>query len=243
MQYYFVTQKEQQFILSDNDFHHLKNVMRMKENDHIVCIFKQKSYLCAIHYHKNSYTIEVIKELESIQELPIQIELYQALIKNDKFDFVIQKATEIGVFKIIPVICEHSIIKADLDKQQNKLQRYQKIIKEACEQSRRTFLPTITSFMMIKDIQLDQDTLGLVAFENEKIQHSLKIPLSKIHQYKKVAIVIGPEGGFSKNEITLLMNKGFQCVSLGSRILRSETAAIFACSVLAYHIENKEGDS
>lgn len=237
MQHYFVKKVNDQFVLDDADFHHVKNVMRMKSKDQLVCIYNQKSYLCEINFSPVSYTISVIQELEESKELPIAIELYQALIKNDKFDFVVQKATEIGVSKIIPTICARSIIKVDATKQENKLQRYQKIMKEACEQSRRTFIPQMSSYCYFKDIKLDSDTLGILAYENQNQPQTLNLALKDIKNYKKVAIVIGPEGGFEENEVRSLMQKGFHCVSLGNRILRSETAAIYAMSVVAYTIE------
>lgn len=237
MQHYFVKKINHQFILEDTDFHHVKNVMRMKSKDQLVCIYNQKSYLCEINFSTTSYTISMIKELDESKELPIAIELYQALIKNDKFDFIVQKATEIGVAKIIPTICARSIVKVDKAKQVNKLQRYQKIMKEACEQSRRTFIPQMSGYCNLKDIYLDNDTLGIIAYENQNQPQTFHHVLKELKNYKKVAIVIGPEGGFVENEIKLLIQKGFHCVSLGNRILRSETAAIYALSVVAYTLE------
>lgn len=236
MQYYFVSQKEGKFQLTKEDYHHVKNVMRLKENDHLVCVYEQKKYLCAIHYIKDSYWFETLNEMEPTKELPLQIELYQALIKNDKMDWVIQKVTEIGVTKIIPMMCKRCIVKIEENKQETKLIRYQKIIKEACEQSHRSVMPAISEFIDLKDIQLEKNTLGLVAYEQEmQMKDWTSLIQPQVHQ--KIAILIGPEGGFEKEEIELLKNKGFHCISLGSRILRSETAAIYACSVLAHHLE------
>ena len=158
------------------------------------------------------------------------------MIKNDKFDFVIQKATELGVSKIVPTICKRSIIKVDKNNSLNKINRYQKIIKEASEQSTRSIQPIIDNFIDLKDIELDKDTLGLVAYEKDDDMKSLHNELTSLNEYQKVAIVIGPEGGFEKDEVELLIKKGFHVVSLGNRILRSETASLASIAIIAHYI-------
>ena len=154
MQYYFVTKKDNQFQLSKEDFHHIKNVMRLKEKDQFVCIYDKKNYLCTIHYVKDSYFIEVLQEILTTKELPLSIELYQAVIKNDKMDWVIQKATEIGVSAIIPLVTKRCVVKVETAKQDAKLVRYQKIIKEACEHSVCSCLRTLSSFTYLDDLVL-----------------------------------------------------------------------------------------
>lgn len=238
MQHYFVDKINDSFILKDNDFHHVKNVMRIKNMQEIVCIYDSRKYLCQIEYVASSYQIHVLHELKNSTELNKDIILYQALIKNDKFDFVIQKATELGVSKIVPTICKRSIIKVDKNNSLNKINRYQKIIKEASEQSTRSIQPTIDNFIDLKDIELDKDTLGLVAYEKDDDMKSLHNELTSLNEYQKVAIVIGPEGGFEKDEVELLIKKGFHVVSLGNRILRSETASLASIAIIAHYIES-----
>ena len=237
MQRYFVKKLEDNFILQDNDFHHIKNVMRIKNHGHIICVFENKSYLCEITYDANNYQIKIIEEQTADVELEKKIILYQALIRNEKFDLVVQKACELGVSEIYPTIFERSVVKIDNDKKDNKLLRYNKIIKEACEQSHRQTLPTFNSYINVLDITLDENTLGLIAYENENEHCSFHNALNNLNDYDKVAIVIGPEGGFSKKEVECLLKKGFKSISLGKRILRSETASLYALSVLAYKIE------
>ena len=239
MQRYFVEKINEKFILSDSDFHHIKNVMRVKNNENIVCVFDNHSYLCKINYTATSYELEVVEEISKDVELTKQVILYQALIKNDKFDLVIQKSTELGVSKIVPTIFSRSVVKVDESKKDNKLSRYEKIVKEACEQSRRQSLPFIDNYIKVKSIKLDDDTLGLIAYENNGDYKSLSNALNELDKYKKVAIVIGPEGGFSDDEVAYLQSIGFKNVSLGKRILRSETASMFLLSVIAHYIEGR----
>ncbi len=237
MQHYFVKKENNNFRFNYNDFHHVKDVMRLKNNDEIICIFENKSFLCNILYTNNDYKINVIKELENDNELPIDIILYQALIKNDKFDLIIQKACELGVKEIYPLITSRSVVKIDKDNLNKKIMRYEKIVKEAAEQSTRLVCPSINEPINIKDIEIEKDTLPIIAYEKDQNVFSLQNILKDVKSYKKVAIVIGPEGGFSIEEINMLLNKGFKEVSLGKRILRAETASFFAISIISHYIE------
>lgn len=237
MQRYFVKKENEKLILNDSDFHHIKNVMRMKNNDKMICVFENQSFLCSINFTNNSYEINIIEEITKDVELNRQVILYQALIKNDKFDMVIQKATELGVSDIVPTIFSRSVVKVDDNKKDNKLLRYEKIIKEACEQSHRQIMPKIHNYLNVKKITLDDDTLGLIAYENNNNYNSFYENLKNINDYKKIAIVIGPEGGFSEDEVTYLQSIGFKNISLGKRILRSETASLYALSVISYYLE------
>lgn len=243
MQRYFVEKKNGQFIFKEGDEHHIKNVMRLKNKDQIICIHNGKNYLCEIEYKDKEICLHVLQECEQENELKKDILLYQAVIKNDHFDFVIQKATELGVKKIIPTICERSVVKIENAVQENKkLIRYGRIIKEASEQSRRNELCEILPYCKIKEITLPADTLGLLAYEENGDVHSFANVLKELPKYKKIAIVIGPEGGFTKDEVTYLSSLGFKNISLGKRILRSETASIYTLSVLAYYLEVLENE-
>ena len=239
MQRYFVNKENDTFTLSSSDLHHVKDVMRIKNDGKIICVYNNQSYLCSINYFDNDYKINVIEEITKDVELNKQVILYQALIKNDKFDLVMQKATELGVTDIVPTIFSRSVVKVDDSKKDNKLSRYEKIVKEACEQSHRLVLPTIHNYQKVKTIKLDEDTLGLIAFENNGDYASFLHALEAINNYKKVAIVIGPEGGFSMDEVKYLEAQGFKNISLGKRILRSETASMYALSVLAFYLESR----
>ena len=239
MQRYFVSKENENFILSNSDFHHVKDVMRIKNDGQLICVYENKSYLCSINYFENGYKINVIEEITKDVELNKKVILYQAVIKNDKFDLVIQKATELGVTDIVPTIFSRSVVKVDDSKKDNKLNRYEKIVKEACEQSHRLVLPMIHNYQKVKTIKLDEDTLGLIAYENNGDYASFKNALLDVDKYSKVAIVIGPEGGFSNDEVDYLVKNGFKNISLGKRILRSETASMYALSVLSFYLESR----
>jgi 16S rRNA (uracil1498-N3)-methyltransferase len=240
MQRYFVTKENDKFILSSDDIHHIKDVMRIKNNGQIVCVFNNSSYVCEVNYLSSGIDLKVVKEISNDVELNKSVILYQALIKNDKFDFVIQKACELGVSDIYPTAFTRSVVKVESNKVENKMIRYNKIIKEACEQSRRQILPTFHNYINVFDILLPEDTLGLIAYENNNNFSSFDEALKDLNQYKKVAIVIGPEGGFTSEEVKYLQKVGFKNISLGKRILRSETAAMYALSVVGFHLEGKK---
>ena len=239
MQRYFVSKENNNFILKDSDLHHIKNVMRLKSGDNIICVYENHSYLCSINYTKENYSITVLDNLSKDVELDKKVILYQALIKNDNFDLVVQKATEIGASIIVPTIFKRSVIKIDNNKKDSKIERYNKIVKEASEQSHRQKLPTIAQYINVKDIKLDKNTLGLMAYENNQDSYSFKNSLYELDGYQNIAVVIGPEGGFEQDELDYLLSVGFKSISLGKRILRSETAAIYALSVISYYLEGK----
>ena len=121
MQRYFVKKENEKIVLSSQDLHHIKDVMRIKSNGQIVCVFDNASYLCKIEYDNDSYDVKIIEEITKDVELPKDVILYQALIKNDKFDLVIQKATELGVSMIYPTIFSRSVVKVEKDKMDKKL--------------------------------------------------------------------------------------------------------------------------
>jgi len=239
MQRYFVNKENDKFILSSSDLHHVKDVMRVKNEGQIICVYNNQSYLCSINYFDNAYQINVIEEITKDVELNKKVILYQAVIKNDKFDLVIQKATELGVTDIVPTVFSRSVVKVDDSKKDNKLNRYEKIVKEACEQSHRLVLPTIHNYQKVKSINLDENTLGLIAYENNGDYASFAKALKNIDKYDNIAIVIGPEGGFSNDEVDYLVKQGFKNISLGKRILRSETASMYALSVIAFYLESR----
>ena len=237
MQRYFVKKENEKIVLSDLDLHHIKDVMRIKSGGQIVCVFDNASYLCVIEFLNSSYEVKVVEEITKDVELPKDVILYQALIKNDKFDLVIQKATELGVSTIYPTVFSRSVVKVEKDKMYKKIDRYNKIIKEACEQSRRQVLPTMGNYINVKDIKLDEDTIGFIAYENNNNYKSFNENLIESEKYNKIAVVVGPEGGFSDDEVKYLVKAGFKNISLGKRILRSETASMYALSVIANYLE------
>lgn len=236
MQRYFANKNQNKIILGDGDVHHLLHVMRNKKGDEIEVVADNKLYNCIIQ-STNPLDIEINYEIPLDSELFNEVTLFFALAKGDKIEFVIQKATELGVHKIVLIKTERCIVKLSNDDFLRKFERFNKIAKEASEQSHRLLIPEIVGIIDIKNIPSDllADT-NLLAYEKEAGQTSSF--LDKVNKEGSYSIMIGPEGGFSPKEVELLTEKyAFQPVSLGKRILRTETAAVYALSVLGCLLE------
>lgn len=231
-----------------DDVNHITNVLRMKQGE-ILKVCNQETgenYMAEIiNAQKNSVTCEIQEKLEETVESNVDITLYQGLPKFEKMELIIQKNTEVGVNAIVPVIMERTVVKLDEKQASKKLERWQKIAEIAAKQSMRDRIPKIKNIIKINKIsdslkEEKFDTI-LVAYENEE-KTMLKEELKKLESSKdkkyKIAIIIGPEGGISENEIEQLNNLGAKCVSLGRRILRTETAGIVMSGDIMYELEN-----
>ena len=227
-------------VISGADFNHIKNVLRMKVGDEFLVSCNGKSSLCKIQsFDGDAVTCTVIEENFQDAELPVKIHLYQGLPKSDKLELIIQKAVELGVSEITPVETARSIVKIDKKKESAKTTRWQAIAESAGKQSKRSIIPTvnppITFSQMLNGI--DGDTLFIVPYENALGMAYTKEVLNSISKDSNICVLIGPEGGFDQKEIDRLAEKGCKIISLGKRILRTETASITALSMLMLHIE------
>ena len=222
------------------DVNHIKNVLRMEIGTKIYTtnIETHIKYLTEIKSIENEKVECNILEEVPTTELPINITLYQGLPKSDKLEFIIEKATELGACKIVPVEMRFSIAK--IKNEDKKIVRWNKIAESAAKQSKRNIIPSIEQTIKVNEMinQFNQYDLMLVAYENESKQ-TLKDVLknSQKEKIKNVALVIGPEGGVDIKEIELLVQNGAKCVSLGKRILRTETAPLTLLSMLVYEFE------
>ena len=222
------------------DVNHIKNVLRMEIGTKIYTtnIETHIKYLTEIKSIENEKVECNILEEVPTTELPINITLYQGLPKSDKLEFIIEKATELGVCKIVPVEMRFSIAK--IKNEDKKIVRWNKIAESAAKQSKRNIIPSIEQTIKVNEMinQFKQYDLILIAYENESKQ-TLKDVLknSQKEKIKNVALVIGPEGGVDIKEIELLVQNGAKCVSLGKRILRTETAPLTLLSMLVYEFE------
>lgn len=233
MQRYFAKEYKKDIILRDSDIHHIKNVMRMKEKDKIEVVYDNKLYICNID-NLDPLTLSIDKKVEEENKLNLDITIAIGLVKEQKMDLILQKLTELGINKIIPVNMERSIVKLDDKKYQKKKQRWESICKEASEQSKRTNIPEITNIMSIKELtKLDYD-LKLIASTKEK-DKMLDYYLQNTKKYDKIIVVIGPEGGISEKEENYLIDNKFNPVSFGNLIFRVETAAIYIGSIFNYY--------
>lgn len=233
MQRYFSYKfNNNKFTLSDDDMYHIKRVMRMVDGDMVEVVYEKDVYLCKL----DRDSIECFKKLEHVNTFTKEVTLCVPLLKEQKMDYILQKATELGVARIIPIILERSIIKLDKDKEEKRISRWTKICKEASEQSMRNSIPVISKVSMI-DALKGIDGLKILCSTREK-EKTIKKVLQSASSYDKIIVVVGPEGGITELEEQKLIESGFIPTSLGSGILRAETAPLFVLSILNY--ENME---
>lgn len=220
--------------LTDESVHHIKNVLKLREGESLILIKNQKELLCNIDkIEKNSIIVIVEKELESDAENPFSITLFQGIPKGDKLDFIVEKAVEAGVTSVVPLKMKRSIAKIEGKDVSKKTERFRKIAKSAAQQSGRLMVPNVGEPLTPKQVDWSGFDLKLLCYEDEK-KTTLKEVLSGIDTPKNIAVVIGPEGGISEDEAAYLREQGFSAVSLGSRILRTETAGLYTLANLNY---------
>ncbi len=234
MQRYFAKQKiDNQLILNKEDIYHIKTVMRMDEHDKIQVVYGTKVYLCCLENVNTNIQIMVEKELEVKENRMPKITLLIPLLKEQKMDLILQKATELGVNKIIPIETERSIIKRKEEKEDKKLERWKRICKEASEQSYRIDIPEILPIQNPKNMKM-LEGLSLICSTTET-QRNIRFVLNSNTTCDRINIAIGPEGGFSPLEEKKWNELGFISVSLGNRIMRVETVPMYILSVLNFY--------
>ena len=230
MQRYFIKNKD--MLLEESDIKHIKKVMRMNINDKIEVVYNNKLHICEIT-SLEPFNIKVIEKLDEDKKTKIELTVAVALVKEQKMDLILQKLTELGVSRIIPVSMERSIVKLDKERFNKKKVRWESICKEASEQSKRTNIPIIEDIKSIKDLTKEDADLKLVASTKEK-EKLLNYYLQSIEDCAKIIMVIGPEGGISPKEETYLLENNYNPVSFGDLIFRVETAAIYAGAVFNF---------
>lgn len=230
MQRYFIKNKD--MLLEESDIRHIKKVMRMNINDKIEVVYNNKLHICEIT-SLEPFNIKVIEKLDEDKKTKIELTVAVALVKEQKMDLILQKLTELGVSRIIPVSIERSIVKLDKERFNKKKVRWESICKEASEQSKRTNIPIIEDIKSIKDLTKEDADLKLVASTKEK-EKLLNYYLQSIEDCAKIIMVIGPEGGISDKEEDILVSNGYNRVSFGNLIFRVETATIYVASIINY---------
>ncbi|WP_217586750.1 16S rRNA (uracil(1498)-N(3))-methyltransferase [Lentibacillus saliphilus] len=248
MQRYFIPEEnwqEDAVIIDKSDAHHVMRVMRMTEGDTLICAHPNGLVaLCSIHALETDHVRCLIDEwLDQTVELPVDVTIVQGLPKGDKMEQVLQKGTELGATGFIPFKADRSVVKWDDKKAHRKLLRYEKIVKEAAEQSHRTRLPHVYEPMDLATLLQstgDYDVC-IYAYEEEAKTSgpftSLAAVFQELKPQSRLLVCIGPEGGFSPDEATTLKESGFIPVRTGPRILRTETAALYVLAALSYHLE------
>ena len=228
--------------VTGSDVNHIKNVLRMRVGDVLSCNdSKGIVYKCRIEeFKENEIMLAVLEKEKSEAELPLMISLFQGLPKADKMELIIQKAVETGVHEIYPVINERSVVKLDAKKAAQKTERWQKIAESAAKQSGRAIIPVIhepIDYKKALELAKNDNKEILLPYENaEGMAYSKKVIEETINK-ESCAIFIGPEGGFSEAEIELAKAKDAKIISLGHRILRTETAGLFILSVISFECE------
>ena len=244
---FFVKESEKQgncFIITGSDFNHISNVLRMKTGDEILVSCNGQASLCKIEIFSDYVKAEVIEENYHNTNLPIKIHLFQGLPKSDKMELIIQKAVELGVEEITPVEMNRCVVKVEEKKKKSKKERWQSIAESAAKQSKRVVIPKVNDIISYKQFLEKSEELSvlLVPYENKEGMKATKEALNEIKTGDTVGIIIGPEGGFDEKEIDLVTEKNGKTISLGSRILRTETAAIASVTMCMLYAEMELGE-
>lgn len=247
MQRYFIGSSyegEDEIRLKGDVFHHISHVMRMKRNDEFYVVFTDnKAGIAKIEDITNEEIIaHIVKWEEANRELPVKVAIASGLPKGDKLEYIIQKGTELGAYEFVPFIADRSIVKWDSKKEKKKLDRWQKIALEAAEQSHRQHMPIIHAPHTFKSLIDFSNSFNhkIVAFEESAKNGETSNFVRTINHFSpgdSVLIVFGPEGGLSVDEVRRMEESGFQLCGLGPRILRTETAPLYALSAISYQLE------
>lgn len=247
MHHFFVTPEcvnDENIIINGSDVNHIKNVLRMKQGEELLISDGQgKDYLCKIETLDNEQVVaEIIEGEYGGTELPTRFYLFQGLPKSDKMELIIQKAVELGCYEIIPVQTKRSIVKLDKKKEESKIKRWNAISESAAKQSRRSIVPEVKPVMTYKEAveYAAKFDVNLIPYENFKGMQETVIAIDKIKAGQSVGIFIGPEGGFEESEVDFAVSKGIDRISLGKRILRTETAGMTILSVLMFKLEGEQ---
>ncbi len=228
-------------MITGNDVNHIKNVLRMKIGEEIAVSNGQdgKEYRCGIREYTEDAVLCELRFIKDGVELPSRIYLFQGLPKADKMELIIQKAVELGVYQVIPVAMKRCVVKLDDKKAASKITRWQGIAEAAAKQSKRGIIPQIMKVMTFAQaMEYSQKAqVRLVPYELAEGMDRTRRMIGQIQPGQDIAVFIGPEGGFDEDEICRAMEDGIQPITLGKRILRTETAGMTVLSILMYHLE------
>lgn len=245
MHHFFVSPEqigEKEITILDGDVNHIRNVLRMGVSQEITVSDgqEQKIYRCRIQSVTEDRIVAKIMWAEEVGvELPSRIYLFQGLPKSDKMELIIQKAVELGAYQIIPVATRRAVVKLDEKKALHKCRRWNGICESAAKQAKRTVIPEVTQVMSFEQALAYARDLDvkLIPYELASGMEETRRILEKIQPGQSVGIFIGPEGGFEEEEVEKAKEEGASPITLGKRILRTETAGMTMLSILMYHLE------
>ncbi len=231
-------------IIEGEDVKHISKVLRCKIGEELeVCDNDNNEYICEItDIDKSTVTLDILEKIDIKRESDLKVKLYQGLPKGPKMEIILQKLTEVGVDEIILVQTKRSVTKVDDKKEDKKIDRWQRIIYEAAKQSKRGKIPKLRGVLSFKEAleEMKNNDFNIIPYENERTK-SIKKALKGVN-INNIGIFVGPEGGFDDSEIQSVESIGGQSVSLGPRILRTETASIVASSIVLYELSDIGGN-
>ena len=244
MQHFFVDASqvsEETIRIEGSDVNHMKNVLRMRIGEEVTVSDGQgKEYLCQVlDFEEEQVQLKIVETKASDAELPSKIYLFQGLPKQEKMELIVQKCVELGIYAVIPVSMKRCVVKLDAKKGAKKVERWNTIAASAAKQSGRGIVPEVTSVKTYKEaLEMAKDLdVVLVPYECAEGMDHTKELIQSIKPGQSVGIFIGPEGGFDLDEIALACETGGQVITLGKRILRTETAGLALLSVLMFQLE------
>jgi len=246
MYHFFVTPEQvkgKEIWIEGSDVNHIKNVLRMKNGEELqISDGNNKKYHCEIvSITSESVCVNIIEELESDTELPSKIYLFQALPKSDKMELIVQKAVELGAYEIIPVETKRAVVKLDDKRAAKKVERWNSIAEGGAKQSGRNVIPKVKPVMTYKEAIQYAKSLDvlLIPYELAEGMDETRKIVESILPGHSIGIFIGPEGGFETAEVEYAIENGAKAITLGKRILRTETAGLTTLSILMYQLESK----
>ena len=233
MQRYFAPIKDHKAILSQEDVHHLRDVVRIRLGEEVEIVSDDGVYLCRAS-SLNPFLIEEVAKIAENREMENPLTLAWSLLKGENNDWIVMKGTEIGTSRFLPFLSKRSVVKAEIGKEDNRLLRLRRIAKESAQQCRRQSIPAVEVYKNFLDAIEGDYEIKLFAYEGLSGQ-GMTIPeaLKGHKKGERILLIIGPEGGFTSEEAKKAEEKGFLSVSLGRRILRAETAAIYGASLIS----------
>ncbi len=248
---FFVKQEqiqENKIIIKNQDVKHIKNVLRAKIGEKLEICNREtgENFICSINkFEENQIWCNIEQKIKEKIESNIKVTIFQGLPKADKMEYIIQKSVELGVYDITPVEMKRCIVKLDEKNAKKKIERWQKISEVAAKQCGRNIIPQINNVINIKKLceNTQKYDILLIAYENEE-KHTLKQELNQIKKQLqdnknfKIGVIIGPEGGLEKQDVENLEKTGAKVITLGKRILRTETVALNVLSIIMYELEN-----
>lgn len=245
MQKFFISLEEfQKGVLSGETAFQIKNVLRSQVGNQFLLGVEPYTYLGEIIAIENKeIKFRVVEEVTGNFELPVFVSLFQGFPKADKLESIIKYGVQLGVSEIHPILMNRSIFKLDPNKKTSKIERFNKISKEAAEQSFRNIVPKVIDIQKLKEVDFSEYTIRLLCYEESAKKgenSSFKQAIARATQKDRIAVVVGPEGGVSEEEVAYLKSLGFICVGLGPRILRTETVVYYVLSTMSYEWELKK---